>query len=145
MRLSKAEMRHIYECIKETDDNGGIKDHEFITAFKKIKYFYNCNADYFNVCEVTARAVHGKRYSDLSPEAANFIKRRISEGYKNTYHSLMAVLESRRKRIDSTDELREKDYRAYVNKYKIEDADIPVFDEIFECAFNNFSAKLQSR
>lgn len=145
MKLSNIEIQRIYESMKWINDKGNIKDPYFISSFEKITDLHKRRASCFSLCAVSSRAIRSKKYRDMSPEAFNFIQQRINQGYKNTYHSIMAVLESHRKKNDSIDELREKKpqiYENYIHKYKINELDIPVFDEIFECAFNNTLSKI---
>ena len=145
MKLSNIEIQRIYESMKWINDKGNIKDPDFVSAFEKITYLHNRNASYYSLCAVTPRSIRNQKYRDMSPEAFVFIEQRINQGYKNTYHSIMAVLESHRKKVDSIDELREKKsqiHESYIHKYKINASDIPVFDEIFECAFNNTLSKI---
>lgn len=145
MELSNIEIQRIYECMKWLNDKGNIKDPDFKSAFKKIADLNNRNANHFSPYQVTSKTIKNQRYRDLSPEAFDFIERRINQGYKNTYHSIMAVLEDRRKKVSSVDELRRMKsliYENYIYKYKINDSDIHIFNEIFECAFNNSLTKL---
>lgn len=145
MKLSNIEIQRIYESMKWINDKGNIKDPDFISAFEKITDLRNRNASCFSLCAVTSKSIRNQKYRDMSPEAFDFIEQRINQGYKNTYHSIMAVLESHRKKVDSIDELREKKsqiHESYIHKYKINASDIPVFDEIFECAFNNSLSKI---
>lgn len=145
MKLSNIEIQRIYESMKWINDKGSIKDPDFISAFEKISDLNNRNAACFSLCQVTSKAFKNQKHRDMSLEAFDFIERRINLGYKNTYHSIMAVLENHRKKVDSVDELREMKssiHEEYIHKYKINDSDIPVFDEIFECAFNNSLTKI---
>ena len=144
MKLSNAEMQRIYESMKYINDKG-VKDTDFILAFEKIRDLNSKKSSFYSFNVVTPKAIRQQAYRDLSPEAHDFIERRINEGYKNTYHSIMAVLEGHRKKVDSTNDLYKKKpliYKNYIRKYKIDAADIAVFDEIFECAFNNTLSKV---
>ncbi len=145
MRLNSAEIQRIYESMKWINDKGNIKDRDFISAFEKINELRSKKASHYSLCAVFSKNERSKRYADMSPPAFAYIEKRIQEGHKNTYHSIMAVLENYRKRIDSADELCDKKsliYDDYIHKYHIKDSDIAVFDEIFDTAFSNSLSKI---
>lgn len=98
MKLSNIEIQRIYESMKWINDKGNIKDPDFVSAFEKITDLRNRNASCFSLCAVTSKSIRNQKYRDMSPEAFDYIEQRINQGYKNTYHSIMAVLESHRKK-----------------------------------------------
>ena len=88
MILNKNEISRIYETMKLLKEKTNIKDIDYNNALNKLETLVNCNTNI--VCN--RRRVSRKGYKNLSDEARNFINRRIEEGHRNTYHSLMSVL-----------------------------------------------------
>lgn len=142
MILTKNEISRIYETIKILKEKANIKDINYNSALDKLEILNNCNK---NIVCLVEKSKAGKRFSDLSEEAYNFITRRKEEGYKNTYHSIMSVL-SNKILIYVTKELLidHKDTIAneYIKKYKIKEQDIKVFYEIYEVCFSRTLKKI---
>lgn len=81
--------------------------------------------------------------SGLSPEAQQIIITKVEQGEVNLYHSIMAVLEGRRKRENLRDCVTEnKHYRKY-SKRKTDLSNIsePLFNEIFNYVYGRFTNK----
>ncbi len=134
MDFTKAELSRIYELTQWAVEKKSTKDRDCISAYSKMKSLIELNADFYRINEV------GKTpYGALSDNAKAYIKRREQEGKKNTYHSIMAVLDYRRKHESSLD--KEDIRNKYISKYKIDNTDIAVFNEIFDTCFDVFSGR----
>ena len=77
-------------------------------------------------------------YSEMPKEYVDYIEKRIKEGKKNTYHSIMAVLENKG---ESAFTQKNKIKKDYIEKYEIEEKDASLFDEFFEYVYKMFLIK----
>lgn len=149
MILNTNEISRIYETMKLLKEKANIKDIDYNNALNKLETLVNCNTNIVctkkKYCKSLEDVILRKGYSDLSEEARNFITRRIEEGYKNTYHSLMSVLGYKIYYCSKKEELEENKkliYKRYIEKYKIKESDIKEFDEIYEICFERVLSKL---
>ena len=77
------------------------------------------------------------KYVEYSTKVYNVYLKYVSEGKKNTYHSIMAVLDNYRKHDTPIE--KEEIRGRYIAKYQIDYTDIDVFDEIFDTCFEIFT------
>ena len=139
MTLSEKEFGRIYELMKWGVEKQNLQDPHFLSAYKKIESLHEIKGEKHIIC---ADSKVAPTYSTLSDEAKSFIDKRIEEGYKNTYHSIMSVLGDRlnKKIFVDKDSFREE----YIARYNISPSDLEAFDEVYNAAFSAFSKKHKS-
>ena len=87
MVLTESEINRIYETMDAVYKKVDIYDCAFLSAFDKIETLKNKGGDFKLKVHID-----GTSYSGMSEDAHNYIEFRIKNGYKNTYHSIQAVL-----------------------------------------------------
>ena len=103
MNFNKAELRRIYELTQWAVEKKSIKDKDFLSAYDKLKKLNDMNADEYRISTISRTPMSKPTYGALSDEAKAYIDRRVQEGKKNTYHSIMAVLDNYRKHESDLD------------------------------------------
>ena len=139
MTLSEKEFGRIYELMKWGVEKQNLQDPHFLSAYKKIESIHDIKGEKYVICAGNKGI---STYSTVSDEAKSFIDKRIEEGYKNTYHSIMSVLGDRlnKKIFVDKDSFREE----YIARYNISPSDLDAFDEVYNAAFSAFSKKHKS-
>lgn len=141
MNFSNVELKRVYELTQWAVEKKNIKDKDFLSAYDKLKKLNDMDADEYRISAIsrTPMSMSKPTYGALSDEAKKYIDRRVQEGNKNTYHSIMAVLDNYRKHNSSID--KEDIRRKYIDKYRIDEADMAMFNEIFDTCFEVFSER----
>ena len=137
MTLTEKEFGRIYELMKWGVEKQNLQDPHFLSAFKKIESIHEIKGDKYIICSKNDAP---KAYSSLSNDAKEFINKRIEEGYKNTYHSIMAILGDRWIRNNNSVD-KEEFRKEYIEKNNILADDLDAFNEVFDAAFSSFLKK----
>ena len=137
MILSNSEFNRIFQFVEWGVTKKEISDPDFISAYQKLLKLSNVNNNEYSINEVKTNK---STYDSLSDKAKDYIDKRIEQGFKNTYHSLMAVLDNKSKHSKDWD--KEAIKREYISKYHIQSDDYEAFDEIFETCFSTFEERM---
>ena len=138
MVLSGSEFNKVFEIVKWGVEKQGLNNPDFVSAYEKLYNLHNAKADKY-IISVDQNAATGTTRSSLSDKAKLFIDKRIEAGKKDTYHSIMAILNERWKRSIYVDK---EDFRKeYIAKYDISPDDYEAFNEVYETAFSVFFSR----
>lgn len=138
MVLTDFEFDRVFEFVKWGVEKQNIQNPDFISAYQKLYELHNTKAERY-IISVDQDHPANTTYSSLSDKAKLFIEKRIEEGKKNTYHSIMAILNDRFTRSIYVD--KETFRQEYIDKYGILSEDYEAFNEVFDTAFSNFFRK----
>ena len=138
MVLSSSEFNKVFELVKWGVEKQGLSDSDFLSAYEKLYNLHNKKAEKY-IITVNQNYSAGVTRSSLSNKAKLFIDKRIEEGKKDTYHSIMAILDGRWKRSMCID--KEEFRKEYIEKHNISTDDYDAFNEVYDVAYSVFFSR----